>query len=534
MKAFYPFLILMLCGNLLVGQRTDFRLQLEPVALTNAPAIHSYAFAKWGDDILFLGGRTSGLHGFRPPFAFQTSGANDRIYVLNIKQDSLWSAPLTSLGASLQDQLSSTNMQFHFDGQHLYLIGGYGYSQGAAGYVTYPYLTSVDVPGLIMEVQSGRNLLAPYFRQIIDQRMAVTGGGLGKIDSTYYLVFGQKFDGRYNPHDGPSFTQTYTEAIRNFQIVDDGHQTLAIANYQEVIDAVHFHRRDYNLVPQIFAGGEEGMTAFTGVFQRQAQVPYLNSVHITSQGAQVDNQFHQFLNHYHTAHLPLYDSAKDEMSTIFFGGIAMYNLDGQGVLVADSLVPFVKTISQVTRYGQDTMLEHSLPIEMPAFLGASAEFVLSPEVPITESGIVRLDRMGPERKLVGYIIGGIESDQQNIFMQATGNSWASDRVFAVYLDKGSSMNLELVQPHFGRLSFSAFPNPASEYLNLEYTTYDPGEHILYWQDPEGRLIEEVKLQASGPGVYEARLDIRAWPSGMYMLTLTNGRYEQSSRIMIQK
>ncbi|MFT5648286.1 MAG: hypothetical protein ACI976_002985 [Aureispira sp.] len=55
-----------------------------------------------------------------------------------------------------------------------------------------------------------------YFKQITDNIFAVTGGQLGKIESTFYLVGGHRFDGRYNPMGNTTYTQTYTDKIQKF------------------------------------------------------------------------------------------------------------------------------------------------------------------------------------------------------------------------------------------------------------------------------------------------------------------------------
>jgi hypothetical protein len=62
--------------------------------------------------------------------------------------------------------------------------------------------------------------------------------------------------------------------IRKFTIYDDG-INLAINNYQTIDDTANFRRRDYNLVHQIFPNRQEGITAFGGVFQYNALLPYL-------------------------------------------------------------------------------------------------------------------------------------------------------------------------------------------------------------------------------------------------------------------
>src|SRR5690606_18450283 len=148
-------------------------------------------------------------------------------------------------------------------------------------------------------------------------------------------------------------------------------------------------------------------------------LPFLNSVDITPGGYAVNDQFAQYFNHYHCAHLPVYAGADNEMHTVFFGGIAQYYEEG-GQLVQDNDVPFVRTIARVTRDGEGQMAEYKLPVEMPGLLGASAEFILHPDVPRSANGVVLLDELPDTPVLAGYIFGGIESSAPNIFWINTG------------------------------------------------------------------------------------------------------------------
>ena len=72
---------------------------------------------------------------------------------------------------------------------------------------------------------------------------------------------------------GPTFTQTYASSIRKFDV----HQingTLEVTNYSELIDQVHLHRRDYNLLPMIYPNNEFGYLISAGVFQINADLPF--------------------------------------------------------------------------------------------------------------------------------------------------------------------------------------------------------------------------------------------------------------------
>ena len=114
---------------------------------------------------------------------------------------------------------------------------------------------------------------------------------------------------------------------------------------------------------------------FSGVFQHDVDLPFLNSVDVFPSGYIVNNNFNQYLSQYHSAHLPIYDEANNTMHTVFFGGLSQFTLNANGNLVEDANVPFVKTISRVTRLSDGAMEEVKLDIEMPTLVGSGAEFI---------------------------------------------------------------------------------------------------------------------------------------------------------------
>ncbi|MBK8348340.1 MAG: hypothetical protein IPL08_12215 [Saprospiraceae bacterium] len=223
----------------------------------------------------------------------------------------------STLPPQIREQLSSTNMEFFQEGDMLYVIGGYGYSGTMGDHTTFPNLTAIDIPKTIYAIQNDLPIL-PFFRQIKDEKMAVTGGYLHKIYDTFYLVGGQKFLGRYNPmgpDHGPGFIQEYTNAIRKFTLEDNGTE-IKIIHMSEIYDRAQLHRRDYNVAPQIMPDGKQGLTAFSGVFQENVDLPFLNCVNIDSAGHAVQDGFNQYYNHYHCAY-SAYSHKDNEMHTIF-------------------------------------------------------------------------------------------------------------------------------------------------------------------------------------------------------------------------
>lgn len=70
-----------------------------------------------------------------------------------------------------------------------------------------------------------------------------------------------------------TYTQVYTDAIRKFNLSDNG-TIITITHLPTITDAANLHRRDYNAVPQILPNGSEGVTAFSGVFQPTVDLPF--------------------------------------------------------------------------------------------------------------------------------------------------------------------------------------------------------------------------------------------------------------------
>ena len=355
-----------------------FEVVLKADSIAGFSGLHSFAYGQRNGKVLLIGGRPDGIHARQPFNAFPASLNNQILQVLDLQTKQYWSRTLAELSVTLQEQLQSTNMNFYQDGNSLILAGGYAYSNSANDHITFPYLTRIDLDGLISAVLANTTI-TPYFEQIQDDRFAVTGGNIGKIGSQYYLVGGHRFDGRYNPMNNPTFVQAYVDGLQKFELSAPG-QALAVLNYQLVTDQVNLHRRDYNLVPHVYPNGETGYLISSGVFQINADLPFLYPVEIKSSGHTAVNGFSQYLSNYHSSKFSLYDSATQTMHHLFLGGISQYYYQN-GTLLNDPNVPFVRTISRLAQGLDGAYQEYVLGTEMPALLGASAEFIHLEQVP---------------------------------------------------------------------------------------------------------------------------------------------------------
>ncbi|MCB9230720.1 MAG: T9SS type A sorting domain-containing protein [Bacteroidia bacterium] len=533
---FLTLALLLLTTFAWVKGQENFSIHIEEMTIPGMPGLQSMVSAQWNGTWLLLGGRTDGLHQRQPFASFLAADNNTTIYVVDPNTKQVWSAALSSLPTSLYEQLQSTNMGFEQVNNMLYIVGGYGFSTTENDHITYPHLTAVQVDGLITAIKNSAPI-TPYFRQITDNRMRVTGGYLDRMGNTFYLVGGQDFEGRYNPMGpthGPGFFQAYTNEIRMFEIQDNG-TTLSIINYTSVQDTMELHRRDYNMAPQIFPDGSRGFTAFSGVFQHNVNLPWHNIVDIKSGGSYTPNPtFNQYLSQYHSAHLAVHDSAARAMHTVFFGGISRYQLDTvTNTLIDDQNVPFVKTISRVSRWSNGNVDEFRLPVDMPALLGSGAEFLPLPTVSQDEFEIIKLNDLPTGTTLVGHIVGGIESSAANIFFSNTGTqSDATTRVFKVFITKDGTNSVEEEIPNEA-IELEAFPNPSSGRVNLEINSHFKGEISLTVVDQQGRTIDTLLKQEINPGKFPLIWEGSNLARGIYFVKLQAGSYVVTRKVLLK-
>lgn len=509
----------------------NFSVKIKPVTISNLPGLHSFAVAQSNGKWLIIGGRKDGLHARQPFNAFPAASSNTDIYVVDVNLQQFWTASVNSLSTGLKEQLQSTNMNFYQDNDSLYIIGGYGYSTSALDHITYPNLTSVSVSGLINAVVNG-NSITPFFKQITDQNFAVNGGQLGKIGPTFYLVGGHRFDGRYNPMGNPTYTQTYVNGLKKFNINNSGAQ-LSYSNYTSVNDQVHLHRRDYNLMPQIFPNGEEGYTISSGVFQVGIDLPFLYPVDIKASGHTPVIAFNQYLSNYHSAKTSLYDSVNNVMHSVFFGGMSQYSYVNN-VLTQDNNVPFVKTISRVSRDAGGNLQENVFPNEMPGLIGASAEFIPNHTLPHYESEIIKLSQLTGDSALIGHCYGGIYSPQANPFTaNNTGVTNAHNVIYEVWLVKSIVSGLKPIDGS-NPLKAVVYPNPTQKQISFKLTLPSSGDLDLFITDVNGKIVAEKSFLGLNQGNHTIDISDKVkLASGVYAFNFVfAGKFNAIEKVVI--
>lgn len=513
------------------GTTFPFEIQLKADSVAGFNGLHSFAFGQINSKVVLIGGRQDGIHARQPFNAFSSSENNTSIQLLDLNTHQFWSASIGSLSVALQEQLQSTNMNFFQDGNELIIAGGYAFSNTTNDHITFPNLTRIDLGGLIAAVIDAQPI-SPYFEQITDQRFAVTGGNLTKIGSQYYLVGGHRFDGRYNPMDNPTFVQSYVDGLKIFELSPRG-EALEVLNYQLLTDQLNLHRRDFNLLPHVFPNREIGALISSGVFQINADLPYLYPVEIKKSGHKPVVSFSQYLSNYHSSKFSVYDSTRGMMHHIFLGGLSQYYYQN-GTLINDENVPFVSTISRLSQGSDGSYQEYVMQGQMPGLLGSSAEFIHNQEIAHYAHDIIDIATLNGDSILIGHIIGGLKSTQLNPFTNNNTNSTSANAVIYEVWLKPSNTNQIQVQAPINAAKVQFFPNPARDVVNLDFDLDQKMNVECFVLDPNGKIVHEVYYQKIKKTQKTIDLKALGLNAGMYSICLIfNDQYIQTEQIQFQ-
>jgi hypothetical protein len=429
------------------------------------PRLQSYASAMTQEEQIFIaGGRRQGLHTFNgaPGINFVKDSANNFLFIIDPSSGEQWSFDVNQLSQDFSAPLQSTNLQFYLDEgtRMMYLVGGYGWKADGSDMKTFGTVIRFNLEDIANAIKSGANsqTVQSLMKIGLDDRLAVTGGELTFLNGSFYLVFGQKFDGQYRAFGGSDFTQEYTNQYRTFRLDPQSLKVTVFGTKENSGKDQPFHRRDGNIFESIDPKtGLPIITALGGVFKPGIIGAYDYPIHISGPGfVSMDSTTHQRFSQYECPVIPIYyASAKDtSVYHTMFGGISayFYHQTPEQKEVFDSVTaqgrndgfPFISDISTIQRSSDGTYQEYILPktIQNNRLLGTSIPFIKNPKLS-TEglafpNGVIQLNNF-PEGKriLVGYIFGGIEAEFP-LPLQPNHGTTVSNSLFAVYVTKTPS------------------------------------------------------------------------------------------------
>jgi hypothetical protein len=414
-----------------------FTIDVQPHNLTGPlPGLQACAWAINGKYLLLIGGRNEGYHGLpQNDTVFKTSKANQSIWVVDLSNFSYASIPINTNDSSLY-QLFASDFEFCQDADTLYIIGGYGIQNATdiQSNITFARMTVIQVSQMIKQVQlqSEGNIKQAIINTIYSPFLQVTGGALVKQNDIFYLMFGQDYNGVYQPGK----TGAYTNAVRQFQLINT--QLVNTNSYTDTI----LHRRDLTVAP-VVQNNKIFYAAFGGVFTADDN-GYMNPVYIQPNGTSVSvlqDTLMQKTNQYNCANAVIFDPKKNICTNVLFGGIGRYQYDTARKKWLDgdqgAKLPFVQSITQMI-YVNGVMHQHiQIPPQepqMPGFIGADAIFIPAPGI-ANSMGIINYYALKSKRNFIGYILGGIKSvkpTSSNIYPTSTNNM-----LYAVYLNKNA-------------------------------------------------------------------------------------------------
>ena len=438
------------------GRDLPFEVSVELAEFSLPNGYHSGVNGNYDGKWLLLAGRTNGLHGFGPSDNFPPSQQNTTVYVVEPSTGIIYSKDLSDPSSGLTqaeiDLLSVTSPQGYQKNNTLYMTGGYGVDTASGDFTTKPYLTAIDIPGL-MEWVKGPNPSVPakaHIRFLEHPIFQVTGGYMARGDGNLMLlIFGQNFLGQYTPGSNG----TYTEQVRRFYIRDDGKNlSLKVKKSLPEIPDPSYRRRDLNIIPivrDIMGESVPSFVALSGVFTEAGgiwTVPVI--ININGKSEMDDplkaSTFKQAMNNYASPVLSMYSGRFGSTYMTLFGGLSFGYFDSTG-FQTDEEIPFINQITTI-QYDQKAhftqyLMDATYPLILSSasnpgnvlLFGAGAAFIPLDHLSSYDNGVIKYDHLHKGKSLVGYIVGGIQSTVPNT--SSNSDSAASPYVFKVFVQK---------------------------------------------------------------------------------------------------
>jgi hypothetical protein len=434
----------------LSSNTVPFSIQIQQAAFQLPSGLQSYVLGTNDGKWLLLAGRINGLHGFdNSTNNFPPNTQNTTVFVVDPYLQTVTTRSLTDAGSGLTqaqiDLLSVTAAQSCQSGHTLYIAGGYGIVTSSGAFNTKDAFTAIDVPGLIHWVinPSDGETAAQHIRQIFNPIFQVTGGFMAEGTRHHMLLgFGQNFTGANIASDG-----TYSQQIRRFRVID--YETKLAIVAQKTFPKVpnpNYRRAGLNVVP-IIENGRKRFVAFSGLFTPTNGI-WTVPVEISRNGVPkmadpaASSTFKQAMNNYLCPTLELFSRKEHNSYTILMGGIS-YGFFSAGVFQTDPELPFINQVTTIKRDRHGIFSQYLMSAEYPVILstgsnpgnpllfGTSATFTPVNGLPTYGNGVIKLDALGINPLVVGFIIGGIQSTLPNT--NAQSDSAASPYIFTVTL-----------------------------------------------------------------------------------------------------
>lgn len=450
----------------MVAGGVPFRMEIRLVDWIGdaLPAIHSAAYAIHEQQLLLVGGKTSGLHNFTcdPNVNWPAADFNRALMVVDFEMGETFIRSLDAGGTGLTPNqiasLASSNTLTKELGERLVSMGGYGVDEHG-DYVTFSTLRVFDVPAVIGWVRGDRTSLAEHIRFHEAPKNAppdfftICGGILIGNGDELWSCLGQSYQGGYvDENSCPSIgtTQIYTKSIRRFMLDGPGPDAAPIYLGETASPPSWARRRDLNVFPAVVPDGD-GAVALGGVFTLEDGVWTVPIVVGADGGMSMRNPddpaaLRQGFNVYESARLSLWSESRRENWFVSFGGLG-YQVLADGELVENSSVPYSNDALAV-RYAPDTdsWSQHLMGATYPMSTDEDGNRWFNGIDTLTirllddSKRQIELDSIS-EPTRVAYLYGGIVANGQGI--TTFPDTFASNQLFEVTLLPGAGCPADL-------------------------------------------------------------------------------------------
>jgi hypothetical protein len=206
--------------------------------------MEGYAVGKYEDYYLIFGGTIRS----DVPEEYDQGFPNLDILVIDFKRNRASAYTNGNLDGELGEQMGATGMSYYQQGNNLYLIGGYGYSKSQNQFISFPYITAIDLAATMTALQNGENPVASFY-QICDERIAIFNGVLDYNGENFFLINGKTaYKLRPFAEDAEYVEQDLKGEARTFKLVG-GAKELKIQDFQTWYDMEAFREYFGPLLP---------------------------------------------------------------------------------------------------------------------------------------------------------------------------------------------------------------------------------------------------------------------------------------------
>ncbi|MBV6655702.1 MAG: hypothetical protein KI786_18170, partial [Mameliella sp.] len=210
-------IIAILIAQLSFAQQDETLQEVPAEAIQLYPTLqdmHGYAIGQYKNYLLIFGGSIRSLtYGDK----YQDFPNLDILLIdFNEKRASAYTNG--SYEGSLGEQISATGMSYYQNDGRLFLIGGYGYSETHQQFITFPYITVIDVKRTVLALLNGTDPIASFY-QLCDDQFAIFDAEMDFNGDEFFLLNG-KFAYKLRPFENnPRYEeQKYNEEIRTFRL----------------------------------------------------------------------------------------------------------------------------------------------------------------------------------------------------------------------------------------------------------------------------------------------------------------------------